>query len=61
MTQHRRGSDAMTYLDEPVWFRAHGHDCLALVIDRRRVFARWFDGGTVHLAWVQHGTPVGVA
>lgn len=59
--KHRRGTASMTYLNEPVWFRAHGHDCLALVIAPGRVFARWFVGGTVHLAWVRHGAPVGAA
>lgn len=51
--KHRRGTASMTYLDVAVPFRAHGHDCYGFVIDGRRVFARWFDGGTVHLAWVR--------
>lgn len=60
MSAQRRGTDRMTYLEQPVPFRAHGRDCLALVVDDGRVFARWFDSGTVHLAWVQHGPLAGV-
>lgn len=44
------------YLNEPVWFRAHGRDCLALVVDGRRVFARWISGGRVHLQWIEKPT-----
>lgn len=62
LPRQRRGTTSMRYLEEPVMFRAHGHDCLALVIDPAgRVFARWFDRGRVHLAWVQHAPPAQLA
>lgn len=56
--KRRRGTDRMIYLDVPIPFRAHGHECYAFVLDGRRIFARWFEGGTVHLAWVRHSTLV---
>lgn len=52
--RQRRGTSAMFYLPEPVPFRAHGRDCMAFVVDDGRVFARWFQGGKTHLAWVQN-------